>query len=46
MLYGVAPTDPATLASVGVVTVLAGLVGCLAPAIRATRIEPVTALRS
>jgi predicted permease len=46
MLYGVAPTDPATLVSVVVVTVLAGLVGCLAPAVRATRIEPVTALRS
>jgi predicted permease len=45
MLYGVAPTDPATLASVVVVTLLAGLIGCLAPAMRATRIEPVTALR-
>ena len=45
MLYGVAPTDLATLAGVVAVTLVAGLAGCLAPAVRATRIEPVTALR-
>jgi ABC-type antimicrobial peptide transport system permease subunit len=45
LLYGVTPTDPVTLGSVVVVTLIAGLVGCLAPALRATRIEPVEALR-
>lgn len=45
MLYGVTPTDPVTLAGVLGVALGAGLVGCIAPARRATRIEPVVALR-
>lgn len=45
MLYGVSPTDPITLAGVVAVALGAGLVGCLAPSSRATRIEPVIALR-
>jgi predicted permease len=45
MLYGVSPTDPITLTSVLGVALGAGLLGCLAPAWRATRIEPVQALR-
>jgi ABC-type antimicrobial peptide transport system permease subunit len=45
MLYGVSPTDPITLVSVLGVALGAGLLGCLAPASRATRIEPVVALR-
>jgi hypothetical protein len=44
MLYGVSPTDPITLVSVLGVALGAGLLGCLAPASRATRIEPVVAL--
>jgi len=45
MLYGVTPTDPITLVSVLALAFGAGLLGCLAPASRATRIEPVVALR-
>jgi predicted permease len=45
MLYGVSPTDPITLVSVLGVALGAGLLGCLAPASWATRIEPVVALR-
>jgi predicted permease len=45
MLYGVTPTDPITLIGVLAVALGAGLFGCLAPASRATRIEPVVALR-
>jgi predicted permease len=45
MLYEIAPTDPVTLAGVVAVTLGAGLVGCLAPSRRATRIDPVIALR-
>lgn len=45
MLYGVAPFDPPTLLIAAAVTLAAGLIGCLAPTWRATRIEPVVALR-
>ena len=45
LLYGVAPTDPATLAAVVVVLCLIALVACLIPALRAGRIDPLRALR-
>ena len=45
LLFGVAPTDPLTVA--GVVGLLAGigLVATVVPSWRATRIDPVTILR-
>jgi putative ABC transport system permease protein len=45
LLFGVEPTDPATLAGGAGVIVAAALAAAYFPARRATRIEPVTALR-
>jgi putative ABC transport system permease protein len=45
MLYGVQPTDPATLVTVGVLLGLAALLATLVPARRATCIDPTVALR-
>ena len=45
LLYGVAPRDPVTLILVMVVILAAGLAGCLVPARRAVRVDPLTALR-
>ena len=45
-LYGVGTTDPAALAGASAVLLLAGLAACLFPAWRATRIDPMTALRT
>jgi putative ABC transport system permease protein len=45
MLYGVGAADPATLAAAAAVLALAALAACLLSAVRATRIEPVIALR-
>ena len=44
-LWGVSPRDPVTLAAVIVVIVVAGLAACYFPARRATRIDPLIALR-
>jgi len=45
-LYGVGTTDPAVLAGSSIVLLVAGLAACLFPAWRATRIDPMTALRT
>ena len=46
LLFGVEATDPMTMASVGAVLALIGLVACWIPAIRASRVAPSEALRA
>jgi len=45
LLFGVRPTDPMTLAAIVGVLALAGLVASAAPALRATKVDPMIALR-
>ncbi|MGH7717861.1 MAG: FtsX-like permease family protein, partial [Gemmatimonadaceae bacterium] len=45
LLFGVAPHDPVTLAGVTVMMAVVGLAACWLPALRAARIDPVTAIR-
>jgi len=45
LLYGIEPTDPLTLVLVAALMLAAALAACLVPAVRAMRIDPVTALR-
>jgi putative ABC transport system permease protein len=46
ILYHVKPTDPATLASIAVMTTVVSALACALPALRAWRVDPVTALRA
>jgi predicted permease len=46
LLYGVTPLDPATFAAVGVFMLLVAAAAAVIPARRATRVDPLTALRS
>jgi len=45
LLYGVSPRDPLAFASAFAVMILAAAAACLLPALRATRTDPVRALR-
>jgi putative ABC transport system permease protein len=44
-LYGVGPNDPSTLMSASAVFILTGVVASLVPALRASKIDPMKALR-
>jgi predicted permease len=45
LLIGVSPTDPVTFITVAAILTLAGVAGCMIPARRAIRVDPVIALR-
>jgi putative ABC transport system permease protein len=45
-LFGVSPTDPGVITAMAATLAVVSLVACLIPAVRATRVDPMVALRS
>jgi ABC-type lipoprotein release transport system permease subunit len=45
LLFNVQPTDPLTLSAVAGVMIVVATAACLVPALRATRVDPLTVLR-
>mgnify|MGYP003577659535 FL=1 len=46
ILFGIEPTDAITLASVGVSLMIVALLAVFVPALRAMRVDPITAMRT
>ena len=46
LLYGISPTDPLTMVTVTVLLAFAAISACFFPALKATRVEPVDAIRA
>ena len=44
-IWGISPTDPSTFGAVAMLAILTGVIACLLPARRATRVDPLIALR-